>query len=71
MKRTIQVRISRGERQFVAKRLDLPLVPWQALWMNWLSTSATLSGSIFRAKTWLRSVSPVTGLFSALWNLTS
>ena len=51
MKRTIQVRISRGERQFVAKRLDLPLVPWQALWMNWLSTSATLSGSIFRAKT--------------------
>ena len=26
MKRTIQVRISRGERQFVAECLDLPLV---------------------------------------------
>ena len=26
MKRTIQVRISRGDRQFVAERLDLPVV---------------------------------------------
>jgi hypothetical protein len=69
MKRTIQVRITKGERQFVAECLDLPVVT-QATTLDELAFNIReASACISRAKTLRNSVSPRIRRSSRPWNL--
>jgi len=68
MKRTIQVRITKGERQFVAECLDLPVVT-QAATLDELAVNIREAiGLHLEAKTFPNSVSPAIRRSWRPWN---